>query len=71
MQNFGGHEILLAVEGRTSGTNGRRRRACRSERGGRGTAKSFSLCLSPKLAPSDMMDGRVRAIRQCLDKNGH
>ena len=23
------------------------------------------------VAPSDMMDGRVRAIRECLDKAGH
>ena len=23
------------------------------------------------VAPSDMMDGRVAAIRQCLDKAGH
>lgn len=35
------------------------------------TALSHVEAGADMVAPSDMMDGRVRAIRQCLDKNGH
>ena len=35
------------------------------------TAVSHVEAGADMVAPSDMMDGRVRAIRQCLDKAGH
>ena len=35
------------------------------------TALSHAQAGSDMIAPSDMMDGRVRAIRECLDKAGH
>jgi len=35
------------------------------------TALSHAQAGADMVAPSDMMDGRVRAIRECLDKNGH
>ena len=34
-------------------------------------ALSQAECGADIVAPSDMMDGRVRAIRECLDKAGH
>ncbi len=35
------------------------------------TALSHVEAGADMVAPSDMMDGRVRAIRECLDKAGH
>ena len=35
------------------------------------TALSHAEAGADMVAPSDMMDGRVRAIRECLDKAGH
>lgn len=35
------------------------------------TALSHVEAGADMVAPSDMMDGRVRAIRECLDTNGH
>lgn len=35
------------------------------------TALSHAKAGADIVAPSDMMDGRVRAIRECLDKNGY
>ncbi|MDO4647531.1 MAG: porphobilinogen synthase [Eubacteriales bacterium] len=35
------------------------------------TALSHVEAGADMVAPSDMMDGRVRAIRECLDQNGH
>ena len=35
------------------------------------TALSHGEAGADMVAPSDMMDGRVRAIRECLDKAGH